>query len=298
MPTTSQTKPSSPPITIPQHPNWVGETYQDALQFNYRITKTLYHQRSAFQDIKVVDTVRMGRMLLLDDCIMTTEVDEFVYHEMITHPALIAHPNPTSVLIIGGGDGGTVRDVLKHDCVQRIVLAEIDGDVIDVCKQYLPSIACGLDDPRVTIEVGDGFAYVNKAQAEFDLVIVDSTDPVGPGQILFSPEFYQAVFNALKPDGIMVNQTESPFAQSDELKPIFDRLKDIFPIVKPYTGSIPTYPFGLWSWTFCSKQHQPTRNLRTKAQQQLSEHTQYYNAAIHQAAFALPNFYQRKLGLL
>jgi spermidine synthase len=282
----------------PSHPHWVGETYQDVIQFNYRITKTLYHQRSSFQDIKIVDSVRMGRMLLLDDCMMTTEADEFVYHEMITHPALIAHPKPESVLIIGGGDGGTVREVLKHPSVQRIVLAEIDGDVINVCKEYLPAIACGLDDPRVTIEVGDGFAYVNKTQADFDLILVDSTDPVGPGQILFSPEFYQSVFKALKPDGIMVNQTESPFAQSSELKPIFDRLKDIFPIVRPYTGSIPTYPFGFWSWTFCSKQYMPTINLRTDAQAELSKHTQYYNAGIHQAAFALPNFYQRKLGLL
>lgn len=284
-----------PTSTTPKSDEWLGETYQNDIQYLYRITNTLHHSQSQFQDIKVVESSRFGRMLLLDDCMMTTEKDEFVYHEMITHPALIAHPNPKSVLIIGGGDGGTVREVLRHPSVEHVVLAEIDGDVIEVCKQYLPSIACQLNHPKVTLEVGDGFAYIKNPPQRFDIILVDSTDPVGPGAILFSTEFYQAVFDSLEPDGIMVNQTESPFAESSELAPIFEKLQAVFPIVKPYTGSIPTYPFGYWSWTFCSKQYHPLQNLRTEAQKELSQHTQYYNQAIHQAAFALPNFYQKKL---
>lgn len=283
--------------SAPTNTQWVGETYQNDIQYLYRVTETLHHSQSQFQDIKVVHSARFGRMLLLDDCMMTTEVDEFVYHEMITHPALIAHPNPKSVLIIGGGDGGTVREVLRHPSIEHVVLAEIDGDVIDVSKQYLPTIAGKLDDPKVTIEVGDGFAYVKNPPQQFDIILVDSTDPVGPGAILFSPEFYQAVYSALNNDGIMVNQTESPFAQSDELAPVMRKLEAVFPIVKPYIGSIPTYPFGVWSWTFCSKQYPPLGNLRTEAQKALSQQTKYYNPEMHQAAFALPNFYKQKLGL-
>ncbi|MDH4379535.1 MAG: polyamine aminopropyltransferase [Vampirovibrionales bacterium] len=271
---------------------WVIETFEGFLKTGYATTGApVFDAHSDFQHVQIVPTQALGNMLLLDGCMMTTERDEFIYHEMITHMPLLAHPNPQSILIIGGGDGGAVREALKHPSVTEVVLCEIDGMVIDACRQHLPTIAGPwLDDARVTVKVADGIAYVRDCDRSFDVILVDSTDPTGPGEVLFSPEFYQNAARILNPGGIMVNQTESPIAMPAAYHRVQRRLKGIFSVVAPYTATIPTYPGGLWSWTFCSNGVGPLENIRDAAAAQLEQTTRYYNRQIHRAAFALPNF--------
>lgn len=227
-------------------------------------------------------------MLVLDGCVMTTIRDEFVYHEMIAHVALSAHPNPQKVLVVGGGDGGVMREIIKHATVQKAVLAEIDGRVIEVAKQFLPEIAVALTDPRVDVQVIDGIAHVKEHKEEYDVIIVDSTDPIGPAVGLFAKEFYQSIYEALKPDGIFVAQSESPFMHSELIQRVQNDVSDLFPITKLYVASIPTYPSGLWSFTIGSKRYDPAQIADEKRADGLS--TRYYTKALHQAAFVLPAF--------
>ncbi|MCE3234645.1 MAG: spermidine synthase, partial [Vampirovibrio sp.] len=234
--------------------------------------------------------VALGRMLLLDGMVMTSERDEFIYHEMIAHIPMLAHPNPKNVLVIGGGDGGTIREVLKHPSVERAVLCEIDGDVIEVSKKYLPSIAGKLDDPRVEIEVRDGAAYIANHKNTFDVILIDSTDPIGPGEKLFTQEFYQNTLAALTENGIMACQSESPVAVPDECKRINKLLRSVFPYVQPYTACIPSYPGGQWTWSFCSKGIKPLENLNESVAAELEKTARYYNREIHKSVFILPNY--------
>lgn len=278
---------------------WISEVHNDEMTLSFRATQTLYSYKSAFQQIDIVDTARFGRMLLLDGCVMTTEKDEFVYHEMIAHVPMIAHPNPKHVLVIGGGDGGTVRELVKHPELDSVVLCEIDGDVIESCKIYLPSIASALEHPKVHVVVGDGVAYVAQQEAAFDLIIVDSTDPIGPGEGLFTESFYHNVYKALKPDGILVAQTESPSACQPIIKRVYPMFQNIFPIVNMYTGHIPTYPSGFWSWSYCAKQYRPTALTETQLlrAKKIESFCQYYNSELHHAAFVLPNYVKQLFDL-
>jgi spermidine synthase len=194
------------------------------------------------------------------------------------------------VLVIGGGDGGTIREVLKHPSVEQAVLCEIDGDVIDVCKKYLPSIAGKLDDPRVEIVVRDGAAYIAEHVDYFDAILIDSTDPIGPGEKLFTESFYKAVLAALKKDGVMACQSESPIAVPDECKRINNLLRSVFPYVQTYVACVSTYPSGQWSWTFCSKGARPLDSINESLASDLAKTCRYYNREVHQAVFALPNY--------
>lgn len=266
---------------------WYTEKQTPNLGITCKIRKTLRNEKTAFQDLAVIDTVQYGPMLVLDGMVMTTEVDEFVYHEMIAHVALSTHPNPKSVLVVGGGDGGAIREILKHPSVERAVLAEIDGAVIEASKTFLPGIAGGLADPRVDIQVTDGIAYVKAHPGEFDVILIDSTEPVGPAVGLFAQEFYQDVSKALKEDGIMVAQSESPFINPDLIRAVQKSLRSVFPVVRLYTCSIPTYPSGLWSFTLASKVHDPLKLDQTAIPVM---ETKYYNADLHYACFTLPNF--------
>lgn len=268
---------------------WLTERH-DSAGLTVKVNKTLFSGTSEFQAVDIVETEAYGRMLLLDGMVMVTEKDEFVYHEMISHIPMLAHPNPKQVLVIGGGDGGTVREVLKHPSVERVVLCEIDGMVIQVSRDYLPSIAGELGDPRVEIQVADGVAYIAKHKNEFDVILIDSTDPMGPGEGLFTREFYQNVLDAMTPDGIMVAQSESPFADQREMRLMYNLLHQVFPVVMPYVGPIPTYPAGYWSWSFCSRAAHPFNTIREAEARRIEMTTQYYNCEIHRAAFALPNF--------
>jgi spermidine synthase len=268
---------------------WVRERFLDKFEQGYRVSEVLHFSRSEFQEISVVTTEALGRMLLLDGMIMTTERDEFIYHELISHIPLLAHPNPKRVLVIGGGDGGTIREVLKHPSVEKAVLCEIDGDVIDVCRKYLPSIAGKLDDPRVEIVVRDGAAYIAEHANTFDAILIDSTDPIGPGEKLFTESFYRSVLAALTENGVMACQSESPIAVPDECIRINRLLRSVFPYVQTYTACVPTYPSGQWSWTFCSRGLRPLDAINESVADMLAKDCKYYNRQVHQAVFALPN---------
>ncbi|HOP75506.1 MAG TPA: polyamine aminopropyltransferase [Bacillota bacterium] len=266
---------------------WFTEKQTPNLSLSCKITETLHTEQTEFQHLAVVNTLQYGKMLVLDGMVMTTEVDEFVYHEMITHVALNTHPNPKKVLVVGGGDGGSIREIIKHPTVEEAVLAEIDGRVVEVCQKYLPSIAGALTDPRVTLAIGDGVAHVREHKGEYDVILIDSTEPVGPAVGLFSREFYQDVYEALTPDGIMVAQSESPFVNQDVIQMIHKNLDGIFPVKYLYLANIPTYPSGLWSFTIASKQYDPLKVTPAQIRPMV---TKYYNADMHYAAFKLPQF--------
>ena len=258
--------------------------------------KILFSKQSDFQKVEVFETESsLGRVLTLDDLMMTTGGDEYHYHEMIVHIPMMQHKNPKSVLVIGGGDGGTIREVLKHKTVERVVLCEIDGMVIEACKKYLPTISCELDNPKVEILVQDAIEYIKDKKNEFDIVLIDSTDPMGPGEGLFTDEFYTNVKNSLKEGGIMVAQSESPFAQADSVKKMYVQLKKVFPICATYTSNIPTYPGGYWAWAFCSESVKPLSYFAEDRYTDIVKTCKIYNKDYHMARFALPNYLKELL---
>ncbi len=265
---------------------WFTERQTEHLSMGMRVSATLHTEQTPYQNLAIYDTVQYGRLLVLDGCVMTTDADEFVYHEMIAHVPLHTHPNPHSVLVVGGGDGGAVREVLKHPSVERVVLAEIDDRVVETAKEYFPAIAQGLTDPRVELQIGDGIRYVQDHPDEFDVILVDSTDPVGPAVGLFQESFYQFISRALKDDGIMVAQSESPFANQKIVRSMVQIANHVFPQAFLYLASIPTYPTGLWSFTLGTKKYHPLENLQPSR----VEDTRYYSNDVHRAAFALPPF--------
>jgi len=271
---------------------WYTEKHSDNVGITMKISRTLFSGESEFQKLEILETYEYGRMMLLDGLVMVTERDEFVYHDMIVHPALFTHPDPKKVLVIGGGDGGSIREIVKHSGVELAVLCEIDGLVIDKSIEFLPSMACAIDgsNPRVKLHVDDGLAYIRDHQNEFDVILVDSTDPIGPAVGLFEEDFYRLVFSALKEDGIMVAQSESPFYHAELQKSMYQNLRSVFPIVEMYQAFIPTYPSGFWSFAFASKKYHPVSDFdRTRAAGR-GFHTRYYNEDLHLGAFMLPTF--------
>ena len=258
--------------------------------------KVLFSKQSDFQKVEVFETdSALGRVLTLDDLMMTTEGDEYHYHEMIAHVPMMHHKNPESVLVIGGGDGGTVREVLKHKTVKKVVLCEIDAMVIDACKEFLPTISCGLSDPRVEIKVEDAIEFIKDKKNEYDIVLIDSTDPMGPGEGLFTEEFYTNVKNSLKEGGIVAAQSESPFVNKQEIKKMYDLLKKVFPVRSTYTSNIPTYPGGYWAWAFCSETVKPLSYLAEDRCAEITQTCKIYNKDYHLARFALPNYLKELL---
>jgi spermidine synthase len=270
---------------VPQANLWFTELQNENLSIGLRVEKTLHSEVTPFQTLDVYETKQYGRLLVLDGCVMTTDKDEFVYHEMLTHVPLHTHPNPKNVLVVGGGDGGIIREVIKHPSVERAVLAEIDGAVVEASKKYFPHIASGLSDSRVDVQVVDGIKYVEEHKDTFDVILIDSTDPIGPAVGLFSQKFYQSVYEALKPDGLMAAQTESPFANQELIRRVNEDIGKTFPITKLYLAHIPTYPTGFWSFTMGSKEHRPQNVKEVRVSD-----TKYYNLGIHHASLALPNF--------
>ena len=272
---------------------WYTEEQTGGLRFSCQVKQALATVRTPYQHLAVLDTETFGPMLVLDGMVMTTMADEFIYHEMIAHPALFTHPSPERVAVIGGGDGGAIREVLKHPQVKKAVLAEIDPEVIHYSRRFLPEIAGALDDPRVEIHIGDGFAFLQGCKGEFDVVLVDSTEPVGAAAALFSREFYETVFSALKADGLVVAQSESPFFNKEILAGVYRDLGALFPWVGTYLASIPTYPGGLWSFTLAAKGSPPLDRQRLP---QAGFTTKYYTPELHRSAFVLPGFVQELLG--
>ncbi len=264
--------------------------------FSIDIEKIIFSGNSPFQKIEIFDSSTFGKILVIDGCIMLTEKDEFIYHEMISHVPLYVHPRPERILIIGGGDGGTVREVLKHRDVQKVILVDIDRIVSDVCLKYLPGIASGLLSERVTCLYQDGVEYVKNCDKKFDVVLIDSTDPVNVGEGLFTQEFYQNCFNLLNSDGLLVNQAESPVFTRRWLTMVSQKLRSIFPSVDFYQASIPTYPSGYWLFSFASKKYHPQNDFRAEKYREQNLKLNYYNQHLHQACFVLPNYVRDIIG--
>ncbi|MDN5708461.1 MAG: spermidine synthase [Planococcus sp. (in: firmicutes)] len=266
---------------------WYTEKQTENFGITMKINKTLHTEQTDFQYLEMAETAEWGNMLFLDDMVMTSEKDEFVYHEMVAHVPLFTHPNPENVLVVGGGDGGVIREILKHPSVKKATLVDIDGKVIEYSKKFLPSIASGLEDARVEVIVGDGFMHIAESENEFDVIMVDSTEPVGPAVNLFSKGFYAGISKALKEDGIFVAQSDNPWFTPDLIKQVQSDVKEIFPITKLYLANIPTYPSGLWSFTIGSKKYNP---LEVPAERFHDIETKYYTPELHNAAFVLPKF--------
>ncbi|AGC68779.1 spermidine synthase SpeE [Thermoclostridium stercorarium subsp. stercorarium DSM 8532] len=275
---------------------WFTEYHSNYARFSIKVDKPVISLESEFQRIDVFDSYEFGRVLVLDGCLMLTEKDEFIYHEMITHIPMAVNPEIQDVLVIGAGDGGVVRELTKYDSVKRIDMVEIDKLVVDICREYLPQTSCRLDDSRVNIYFEDGLKFVRRKNNEYDLIIVDSTDPFGPGEDLFTREFYGNCYKALKQWGIMVNQHESPYYPNDALsmQRAHKRIKSIFPVAEVYQAHIPTYPSGHWLFGFASKGFHPVADLKENWNS-LGLKTRYYNTELHRGCFALPNYVKELL---
>ncbi|NPV72876.1 MAG: polyamine aminopropyltransferase [Pelotomaculum sp.] len=271
---------------------WFTELQTDDMALSCRVKKTLHQEETPFQSLAVLDTEQFGRMLVLDNVIQTTVRDEFVYHEMMAHVALNTHALPKKVLVIGGGDGGVVREVVKHRSVEKVVHCEIDGAVIEASRKYLPEISCALDDPRVDIVIDDGIKHVREHKKTYDVIIVDSTDPVGPAEGLFSASFYRSIYEALNEDGLFVAQTESPFFNRDLIPRLYKDISAVFPVTRLFLACVPTYPGGLWTFTMGSKRYDP---LEVDIAGIPQMDTKYYSPAVHRSCFVLPPFVEELL---
>lgn len=276
---------------------WFSEPHTPDVKLSIRVDKQLYSGQSEFQRIDVFESPELGRILVLDGYIMLTEKDEFIYHEMIVHVPMAVHPGVKKVLIIGAGDGGAVRELTRYPEVEHIDLVEIDEQVIQVCRQFLPRTSCRLDDPRVHIYYEDGLKFVRSREDEYDLIIVDSTDPFGPGEGLFTKEFYGNCHRALREEGIMVNQHESPFYESDATACMraHKRIVESFPISRVYQAHIPTYPSGHWLFGFASKRYHPVHDLDEERWMARELDTLYYTPRLHKGAFCLPAYVEKLL---
>ncbi len=276
---------------------WYSEYHTDSVRFSIKVKEQLHHETSDYQKIAVYDSFEYGKFLTLDGVMMLTEKDEFIYHEMITHIPMAVNPSIKNILVIGAGDGGVLRELLKYDTIENIDLVEIDERVIEVCKEYLPLTACGFDNPKAKIHIEDGLKFIRHIQNKYDLIIVDSTDPSGPGEVLFTKEFYGNCLNALTENGIMVNQHESPFYSDDAIamKWAHKRIKSVFPLAKVYQAHIPTYPSGHWLFGFASKGLHPLRNFDSEKWDNLNINTKYYTSNLHKGSFYIPKYVEEML---
>ncbi len=273
---------------------YFSEKLHNGWQQTFEVSKWLVQTESPFQKIQVFENPLFGKVLVLDDIIQITEKDEFIYQEMLAHVPLIAYGNPENVLIIGGGDGGILREVLKHKSIKKATLVDIDGKVMEISQQYLPNISKGaFQDPRAEIIVGDGIDFVKKTDQIFDVIIVDTTDPIGPGEVLFSKDFFAGCKRALKPDGVFAIQNGVVFMQKEELKMTQKNLSPYFKNVTFYTADVPTYVGGAMAFGFASDNnrslHLHVGDLRRRFNN-ISGHLNYYTPQIHRAAFALPQW--------
>eukprot|EP00594_Rhizosolenia_setigera_P019120 CAMPEP_0178978242 /NCGR_PEP_ID=MMETSP0789-20121207/25031_1 /TAXON_ID=3005 /ORGANISM="Rhizosolenia setigera, Strain CCMP 1694" /LENGTH=293 /DNA_ID=CAMNT_0020667921 /DNA_START=100 /DNA_END=981 /DNA_ORIENTATION=+ len=268
---------------------WPGQA------MSIQVKNVLDHHKSDFQDVLVFESENYGNVLVLDGVIQVTERDEFAYQEMIAHVPLFSHPNPKRVLVIGGGDGGVLREIAKHDSVEEIIICEIDKDVIDVSKKFLPTLAKGFDDPRVQVKIMDGAKFMDENQGSFDVIITDSSDPVGPASVLFETPFYDGMFRALKPGGIVCTQGECMWLHLDLISPLIKSIaQNFFSVQFAYT-CIPTYPSGQIGLILATKESgkcdKPLRIVSAETQKNLK----YYTPEMHSASFVLPAFARRAI---
>ncbi|MFA5049911.1 MAG: polyamine aminopropyltransferase [Candidatus Micrarchaeia archaeon] len=270
-----------------------GDEAKKGRGMRIEIEKVIEDYNSKFQRVRIMQTKGFGKMLVLDDAVMLTEFDNFAYHEMIAHVPIFAHPNPKKVLVIGGGDGGTISEIVKHKKIEEIHLCEIDEEVIEVGKRHFPEVSQGLNDKRVKIYTEDGAKFI-KENKNYDIIIVDSSDPVGPAEILFQRQFYSDINDALNEDGILVTQSESMYYHQDIIERTGKELQDLFPIYKYYFALVPTYPSGVIGFSFCSKKYDPINNFDSKKIGSI-EGLKYYNKEIHIGSFGIPNFLKKKI---
>lgn len=274
---------------------WYDEVFEGRIRLGLKIEKMLHSERSDFQQIEVFDSAALGRVLALDGVLQTSEADERFYHEMLVHPALCTAPRINRVLIIGGGDGGTAREVLRHADVQYCRMVEIDRKVVEAAQRYLPSIGTAWDDPRLDLVIGDGVAHVTTDEVEpYDVVILDGSDPVGPSLGLFGRDFYAGVARVLAPDGVFALQSESPFLMERTFAAIQAALPDFFAVTAPYLGWVPLYGTGMWSWTLASQAGDPLSLIPARVDA-IAEGCAVFSAEVHRAAFALPPLVRRLL---
>jgi spermidine synthase len=257
-----------------------------------QVKRVLHHEKSPYQDVLVFESTNYGNVLVLDGVVQLTERDEFAYQESIAHLPLMSHPNPKKVLVIGGGDGGVLREVVKHTCVEQVILCEIDEAVIRVAKKYLPSLAVGFDHPKVKVHIGDGFKFLKEHPNSFDVIITDSSDPIGPAQALYERPFYELMYNALRPGGVISALAECIWLDVKFIKHVLDFTKSLFPSVAYAYASVPSYPTGQIGFILASKD--PNRDLTKPLRKWTPEEERrlchYYNSRIHEAAFIIPQF--------
>ena len=276
---------------------WFSEPHTPNVKLSIKVDKQLYSGESEYQRIDVFESPEFGRFLVLDGSVMLTEKDEFIYHEMLVHVPMAVHPYVKNVLVIGAGDGGAVRELTKYPEIEHIDLVEIDEQVVQVCMDYLPRTSCKLTDERVSIHYEDSLKFVRAREDEYDLIIVDSTDPFDPGEGLFTEEFYRNCYKALREDGIMVNQHESPFYEADATACMraHKRIVESFPVSRVYQAHIPTYPSGHWLFGFASKKYHPVHDLDAELWMAKGLETRYYTPRLHEGAFCLPAYVEKLL---
>ena len=276
---------------------WFSENHTPDVKLSLRLDRHLYSVQSDYQQIDVFESREFGRVLALDGNIMLTERDEFIYDEMMAHVPMAVHPGIRNVLVIGAGDGGVIKELTRYDRIESIDLVEMDPLVLDVCRKYLPGNACRLDDERVHIYTGNGLKFIRRCENKYDLIVVDSTDPFGPSEGLFTKEFYGNCYKALRDDGIMVNQQGSPFYAEDAnaMQRSHKRIAETFPISRVFQAHIPTYAAGYWLFGFASKKYHPIDDLNKEAWNALGLKTRCYTTRLHVGAFYLPAFLEEFL---
>ena len=271
---------------------WFHDEHTDNVKLAIRVDYQVFSAQSEIQRIDVLESKEFGKILVVDGDLMLTEKDEFIYHEMISHVPMAVHPQVEKILVIGGGDGGVVRELAKYDTVEQIDVVEADPLLVEVCRKYFPQMACSLNDPRVHIYHEDGLRFIRSKSDAYDLIIIDSPNPFGAGEGLFTKEFYGNCFNALHEDGIMINQHESPFYKEEafQCQRMHKRIIESFPISRIYQAHIPSYPSGHWLFGFASKRYHPIHDMDGVQWKLRGIQTKYYLPRLHEGVFALPAY--------
>ncbi|MBO5459075.1 MAG: polyamine aminopropyltransferase [Lachnospira sp.] len=276
---------------------WYTDKHTKDVHFTMKVENQIASVESEYQRIDILETVEFGKVLVLDGELMISQKDEFIYHEMITHVPMAVHPNVKNVLVIGAGDGGTIRELTKYDTIENIDMVEIDKMVVRMCREYFQETACKLDDPRVNMYFEEGLRFVRMKKDEYDLIIVDCADPYGPAEGFFTREFYGNCFKALHDDGILINQHESPYysEHSRTVQKAHQHIQLVFPYSTVYQCHIPSYPSGHWLFGFASKKYDPIKDLREDYWNSLNMKTRYYNTDLHKGSFYLPTYVKELL---
>lgn len=275
----------------------VSDTMWPGQAMTLRVNQVLHVEKSKYQDILVFESSDYGNVLVLDNVIQATERDEFAYQEMITHLAMFSHPDPKKVLVVGGGDGGVLREVVKHQGIEEVVLCDIDEGVINASKKFLPSMSVGFQHPKVRVHIGDGFEFLKGHRGVFDVIITDSSDPEGPAEVLFQEPYFHLLKEALTPEGVITTQGECMWLHLKVIKEVLKSCRSVFPVAEYAYTTIPTYPSGQIGFMVCSKNPEANvrKPLRHWSRAEELKLTEYYNAAIHEASFVLPNWVDKAI---